>query len=108
MTGECAGELRPLYDALSAIDARLGVGLSYTAFTTALGDAAVASNRVDVSKVNGEPCLRLVRYLDSAARYYGDTAETWAACSTTSCTDGLKEKWSFAHQALVDARALLP
>lgn len=80
----CVEIVMPLSDALSEVDSRLAVGLSYDEYTNYLGDVQVAYDAVldRLDEVSGsDDCLGVAIKLESALNAYARVSNVWSDCN---------------------------
>lgn len=108
----CAGQVQPLIDALSEVDARLDVGLNLDEYGDLVGNASVAYDRMDPSKLEPE-CIEVGVPLENALNKYIEASSKWNDCVwELSCEDAeqdrkLQPRWASAATYIERAKSRL-
>lgn len=79
---ECTEDVAQLASALDELNSRIQVGLSYSDYTTEVGDVMVAYNRTDIDKISADRwCLGEVAVpLENAFQHFDKAMEVWKKC----------------------------
>lgn len=114
----CNAALEGTASALTELDSRLAVGMSYDEYSTSAGDASVAYGAIDQSAVTGDCALRAGLYIEEALNTHIEASEIWRKCLNRLCNFNreinaeMQEKWlaasnkiTKANQALYDMKA---
>ena len=113
LSDECVREVGPFISALEDLDSRLTVGLSFSDYSTRVGDVRVAYDRIDIPKLDAV-CITLVgapgedAYNDYVAAY-----NTWndcinnVDCSNDTITPQLQAQWAKATTTIAEIRAAM-
>jgi hypothetical protein len=110
----CATQLQPLYDALTAVDGRLGVGMNFGDFSKAVGYANVAYRRIDFATLDATCVTAAGVPLENALNSYVEAYNAWNKCmQSTKCDDAvntatLQVIWSGATSQLDTVKAAWP
>ena len=111
----CRTELEPFMAALGDLHSRLSVGLTYSEYTTRVGDVAVAHDGIRSEGLEPE-CREVLAIAERALELHRLAQELWDTCirsTTTSCDDpkiakGLQDAWRGARTALDRASSMIP
>jgi hypothetical protein len=76
----CRSHVAGFVEALRDVDSRLDVGLSYSEYSDAVGDAAVERGRAGQAASAGRACARIASAAESAFALYNGAAQTWNDC----------------------------
>lgn len=109
---KCEANIGEFVNALSDLDSRLDVGLTFADYSRRLGDVRVAYNKIDV---NSEDlgCLEAGVPAESALNFYSKAHETWndciksLSCDTDSIDPQLQADWAKASPKVSTAVAKL-
>lgn len=102
----CVRELDPLLNALSEVDARLDVGLSYDEYSDKVGDASVAYSRIAFRELEPDCVSRVGVALENALNKYSAVASDWndciydVYCSDSDLDDRLQPRWAAASRLI--------
>lgn len=114
VSDDCADALVDLTDALTEIDSRLNVGLTYANYSERLADARVAYDKVKFSDLDGD-CIRGAgKPSEAAMNEYIKAYTTWKACidksgcDTASIKTELQGHWTTATGLLAQVKGRLP
>jgi hypothetical protein len=111
---DCAIALQPLYDALTSVDGRLGVGMTYLDYSKAVGDANVAYQRINFAALDGTCVAAAGVPLENALNSYIEAYNVWNKCvQSTSCdqsanTTTLQGFWTSSTNDLDAVKAAWP
>lgn len=106
----CTGQLHPLMNALSVVDARLDVGLSQSEFADYVGKASVAYSRIDIDALGKGACLSAGAKLEAALNSYIKVNSAWNDCiydyycDVDSIDPMMQEGWSAASRSIKRAK----
>jgi hypothetical protein len=76
----CRSHVAGFVEALRDVDSRLDVGLSYSEYSDAVGDAAVERGRAGNAASAGRACARIANAAESAFNLYNGAVQTWNDC----------------------------
>jgi hypothetical protein len=76
----CRSRVAGFVEALRDVDSRLDVGLSYSEYSDAVGDAAVERGRAGQAASAGRACARIASAAESAFDLYNGAVQTWNDC----------------------------
>lgn len=114
LSDECIRQIGPLVSTLEDLNSRLAVGLSFSDYSTRVGDVRVAYDRIDANKLDSL-CISLVgKPGEDAFNAYVTAYNTWndcignVDCSTDSIDSQLQAQWSIATNLITQIKALLP
>lgn len=103
----CVAIFGELYDAESALSARLDVGMVEAEYLTAVGDVSVHYRATTRATIHDLDCLRLVAVpLEQAFAAYSAASSTWNrcvvdfACRIKTVRPKLQAKWTTASDLL--------
>lgn len=103
----CGTRLRPLYDALRDVDARLDIGMNRAQYGEKLGDVSVAYNTAAVGGFTAGACLDTAKALETALNDYIAANTAWGDCIESSSCDvdtdalpGMRTRWERASGIL--------
>jgi hypothetical protein len=105
---ECADATKGLTDALSELDSRLSVGMSFAAYGDKVGAARVAYDKIHFDKLDATCISGVGQPAEDAFNDYVRAYNKWndcissTGCSTDSIKGDLQAEWSKAT-ALLDA-----
>lgn len=106
-SADCIAEIGPVYDALTELDGRLTIGMTYDEYSERISDIIVATNRMDVEGLDAT-CLETALDLSLAFLEFGTAHDTWKECiddrrcDTDSITPMLRKHWAEAERILSD------
>jgi hypothetical protein len=107
----CSTALGPILTKLHEADSRLSVGLSYSAYTTLVGDIKVAYDQVPISTLTPDCLSGVGVFAEDAMNRYTGALTTWSACigdincSTDSIQPQLQANWLAATGFIQQADA---
>jgi hypothetical protein len=111
---ECHAQVDPLLTELNGLNARLSVGLTYSDYSSKVGDIAVVYDRLDAARLDGE-CVAIALDAEKSFRQYARAQDMWSNCiQSVGCkTDGpvfgprLQQRWADAGDFLDKANNAL-
>jgi hypothetical protein len=110
----CKTTLQPFTDALTELDSRLSVGLSFSEYSDKVGAAKVAYDRLPIGSLDAT-CINQVGSLEEDAyNDYVHAYNTWndciskIGCSNDSIKSSLQDDWSKATDLLTTVKSRLP
>lgn len=114
VTEECRSMFAPLYDKLTEIDGKLGIGLNFAEYGDIVGEANVAYGRLPEGSQIPAPCVTSVGVpLENALNAYITAYQSWSECVEDSeCDDDanttiLRGHWSRASSEIGKVRTAL-
>ena len=109
---KCTQHIGPLITALEDINSRLGIGLSFNAYSEKVGDLQVAYDRITVPAL--EPtCLNAAVAAEAARNHYAAAYNAWndcvsdVDCDNDSVTPELQDRWAKASPSVERASSRL-
>lgn len=113
LSAVCTSELESLVEALTDLDSRLDIGLSFSEYSERVGDAKVAYDRIDASVLDATCIEAIGTPAETALNAYIDAYNDWndciqdSDCSTDSIEPTLQGHWSKATSLLDAVQAKL-
>lgn len=110
----CAEQLGDLHTALSDLDSRLSVGLSFQDYSERVGDVRVAYDAIDYTALDPACTLGVGIQLEKATNSYIRAYTRWnnciedLDCSTDSIDKELQRNWARATRQIENAELVLP
>ncbi len=108
---ECQRQTGGLQRALEEVNSRLSVGLAYDEYSTQVGNARVAYDRVPIGKLDPECLLEVGVHLEDAMNAYVKADDAWNGCivdfgcATDSIDPELQRRWAQATVSIRKAKA---
>jgi hypothetical protein len=108
---ECRRQTGGLQRALEELDSRLGVGLAYDDYSTQVGDASVAYDRIPIGRLEQDCLLEVGVHLEDAMNAYIKADDTWGdcivdfGCDVDSIDPELQMRWAEATREINKAKA---
>ena len=106
----CQDEIGDYIGVLSAIDARLDVGMDVDEYTNLVGEAAVEQGKISASDLS-DLCVEAIDEADLALSAYSTIASEWDDCIWDDYCDpewGIDyDGWNRAHDYISDAEAMM-
>jgi hypothetical protein len=111
---QCVSQLGSFVSSLEDLNSRLSVGLNFADYSTRVGDAKVAYDKIPVSQLSAD-CTNLVGVpAQDALNDYITAYNTWndcidkVGCTNDSIKTQLQADWSKASDSIDQAKAALP
>jgi hypothetical protein len=110
----CVEQLSDLTNALTDLDSRLSVGMSFAAYGEKVGDVRVAYDRVPFDKLDADCVAGLGKPDEDAFNAYIRAYNIWndcikdTACKTAGIETKLQAEWSGATAILAGVKNRLP
>ncbi len=111
---KCATALADFTDALTEIDSRLNVGLTYPNYGERLADARVAYDKIKFKDLDGDCINGAGKPLEDAMNEYINAYASWkvcidkSGCDTDSIAPQLQVHWTKATGLIAGVKKLLP
>ena len=111
LEAKCRQQTGGLMRSLQELDSRLSVGLVYQEYSTQVGDARVAYDRVSIGALDPECLTEVAIHLESAMNAYVKADNIWNNCITDLYCDNdsikpdLQAKWSEATSLIGKAES---
>lgn len=108
---KCRQQTAALMKALEELDSRLSVGLVYQDYSTQVGDARVAYDRVPIGALGPDCLSKVAVHLEDAMNAYAKADSTWNDCITDFNCDNdsikpeLQARWSEATGLINKAKS---
>jgi hypothetical protein len=108
---ECRQRTSGLMAQLQEIDSRLSVGLAYAEYSTQVGNARVAYDRVPIKTLDPDCITDVALHLENAMNTYARAESTWSdcindyGCDTDSIQPELQAKWSESTSEINKAKS---
>ena len=114
LSDDCVRQIGPFVSALENLNSRLAVGLSFSDYSTRVGDVRVAYDRINAAKLD-QLCVTLVGSpSEDAFNAYVSAYNTWNDCvGKSGCTEKtvdakLQVLWTKASGLIEQVKAALP
>jgi hypothetical protein len=107
----CQQQLKGLDNALTDVSGRLNVGLTFSEYSTRVGDANAAYGRTDFTAISGSCANNAGIPLENAMNDYTTAARVWNTCyADLYCSDSqidpmLQRKWTQAEVQIEQAHS---
>jgi hypothetical protein len=107
----CRRQVGGLQRALEELDSRLTVGLAYDEYSTQVGDAQVAYDRIPIGKLEQDCLFDVGLHLENAMNAYVKADNTWNdciidfGCDVDSIDPELQERWAEATREIDKAKS---
>lgn len=107
---ECKGQTGPFIRALGDLDSRLGVGMNFSEYGAAVGDARVSYDKIRFQRLDPVCTSQVGVPAEDALNAYMRAYTTWndcigdLYCSNDSITPSLQGEWAKATRKLAQAR----
>lgn len=114
LSAACLSQLTPFVSALEDLNSRLSVGLNFNDYSTRVGDARVAYDKVNFSALDPLCITTVGQPAENAFNDYVKAYNTWNDCFTkTGCTNAsikprLQADWADATTILDGVKAAMP
>lgn len=114
LAADCHKLMDRLLNAEEDVDARLDVGMLNADYTNAVGDVAVAYNRIDFDQVDGACLTQVAVPLEAAYNDYSHAGTRWNNCIVGDYCDVdrdalplMRDYWSRASEKVKAAKSAL-
>jgi hypothetical protein len=108
---ECQQQTGGLQSSLEELDSRLTVGLAYDEYSTQVGDAQVAYDRVPIARLEQDCLFEVGVHLENAMNAYVKADNVWNdcivdfGCDVDSIKPELQLRWAEATREIDKAKA---